>query len=319
MSQGAAEQTALAGARSRLQSGLPVSVAAALGAIALVPTAGVLLVRLVRNLPVGLPAVVREASPAVETLAAVVPALALVALATVAQRRAERVALAAVGVFALLGAVDGAAWLPAAAATLVGATTALALWLRERVPEERDPLSASGLQTVSGPLVVAVLGLVALATSLGASAGIETTTLRPAGAVLVFATLAALPVVRSLDGYLGLGLWVVSAFAVVVGAASAPFVAGAVVLIALGAGTAPLALLAMGLGGGVATVVADARRHAFGPAVGAALLLFAGVPATLPRAVAFALGLVVLVREWDASGETVGGAAASASGGVADA
>jgi len=319
VSQPAADGPALAGARSRLQGGLPVSVTTAFGALALVPTAGVLFFRLVRNLPVGLPAVARGASPAVEALAAVVPALAMVGLAIVAERRAMRVSFAAVGVFALLGAADGAAWLPAAAATLSGAAIVLALDLRERLPDGVEPLSKAGLRRISGPAVVAGLGLVALATSLTASAGIETTSLRPAGTLLVFATLAVLPLVRSLDDYFDLGLWVVATFAIVVGAASAPFVAGAVVLVALGAGTAPLALLAMGLGGGFATVVADTRRTAYGPAVGAALVLVAGVPATLPRAVAFALGLVILVREWDGTTDAVAKSTTTAAGGVADA
>lgn len=319
MNQRAADGAALADARDRIQRDSPVSVATALGVLALVPTVGVLLLRLVRNLPVGLPAVVRGASPAVETLAAVVPALALVGLAIVVERRAERVALAAVGVFVLLGTADSAAWLPAAAATVAGATAAVALELRERLPAGADPLSTPALRAVSGPAVVAVLGVLTLVCSLGASAGFATTTLRSAGAVLVFGTLAALPVLRSLEGSLGLAIWVVATFAVVVGAASAPFVAGAVVLVALGAGTAPLALLALGIGGGVATVVADTRRHAFGAAVGAALVLFAGVPATLPRAVAFALGLVVLVREWGPTADPTADESSASTRGVADA
>jgi len=307
--------TAVADASSRIGGNLPVSLATLLGALALVPTAGVLVLRLLRNAPATLPPVARSATPVVTALAAVVPALAVLGLALGCRRRPERVALAALGVFALLGAADGAAWLPAAAATLVGGATVLALELRSRADER----SRSALRRHARPLAVATLGVLALGASLAVSAGLATVALRPVGAGLAFATLASLPLVRSVDGTVELGLWVVATLAVVVGAASAPFVAGAVVLVAFGAGTIPLALLALGLGGGIATVVADTGRNAFGPAVAAALLLFAGVPGTLPRAVAFTLGLVVLVREWGPTARSGTDDSTATAGGVADA
>lgn|GEM_PF-923860 len=313
----ASERAADAASRGRLASGLPVSLATLLGAVALVPTAGVLVLRLARNAPVGLPSVERAAAPAMTGLAAVVPALAVLGLAVDTDARAERVALAAVGTFALVGAAADAAWLPAAAAVLVGTSAALVVALAERAHARVGPVDSLGVAfaPVARPAAVAALGALALAWSLAASAGLGTTTLRPAGAAVAFATLAALPLARGVDGTVELGLWAVGAFGVVVAAASAPFVAGAVALVALGAGTVPLALLALGTGGALATVVADARRRAFGPAVAAALLLSAGVPATLPRAVAFALGLIVLVREWDGAGSEPG----TTAGGVADA
>ncbi len=307
-------------ARRRAAGDLPVSTAALLGAVALVPTAGVLGLRVLRNAPVALPDVARTATPAVQTLAAVVPALAALGLAVGSDRRAARVALAAVGVFGLLGAVDAAAWLPAAAAVLVGTTAALALDLGGLVdPLRADTDPRDALSPAIRPASLAALGVLALAWSLIASAGIGTTTFRPAGAALAFATLAALPLVRGLDGAVELGLWALAAFAVTVTAASAPFVAGAVVLVAFGAGSVPFVLLALGIGGAVATVVADARRGALGPAVGAALLLAAGVPATLPRAVAFGLGLLLVVREWAPAARPVSTDRAEARGGVADA
>ncbi|WP_436910169.1 hypothetical protein [Halosimplex marinum] len=311
------ERTALSDARERLDGGLPGSPATLAGAVALVPTAGVLVLRLVRNAPGGLPPVGRAVAPTVTTLAAVVPALAVLGLAVGTDARAERVALAAVGVFGLVGAVDAAAWLPAAAAVLAGTGAALVVELRERAHARAGAVDSlrAALAPVARPGAVAALGTLALGWSLAAAAGLGTTTLRPAGAAVAFVALAALPLVRRLDGLVDLGLWAVGTFAVVVAAASAPFVAGAVALVAFDAGTVPLSLLALGIGGAVATAVADARRRAFGPAVAAALLLTAGVPATLPRAVAFALGLVVLVREWDGSGPGIG----KTTGGVADA
>ncbi|WP_436931716.1 hypothetical protein [Halosimplex halobium] len=303
--------------RTWVGDGLPGSPATLAGAVALVPTAGVLILRLVRNAPGGLPPVGRAVAPTVTTLAAVVPALAVLGLAVDTDARAERVALAAVGVFGLVGAVDAAAWLPAAAAVLAGTGAALVAELADRAHARVGAVDSlrAALAPVARPGGVAVLGSLALAWSLAASAGLGTTTLRPAGAAVAFATLAALPLARGVDATIDLGLWAVGAFAVVVAAVSAPFVAGAVALVAFDAGTVPLSLLALGIGGAVASVVADARRRTFGPAVAAALLLTAGVPATLPRAVAFALGLVVLVQEWAPAGAETEGL----SGGVADA
>ncbi|QPV63580.1 hypothetical protein I7X12_02800 [Halosimplex litoreum] len=300
----AANPTGLAAVRDRFDAAVAPSLATVLGAVAFVSTAGVLALRLLRNALGGLPLVGHAVAPAVTTLAAVVPALAVLGLATEADARAERVALAAVGAFGLVGAADAAAWFPAAAAVLVGTTAGLAVALAERAHARVGAVDSlrAAFAPIARPSAVAALGTLALACSLAASAGFGTTTLRPAGAALVFATLAALPLARRLDGTVDLGLWVVAAFAVVVAAASAPFVAGAVALVAFDAGTVPLSLLALGIGGALATVAADARRRAFGPAIAAALLLCAGVPATLPRAVAFALGLLVLVREWAPAG-----------------
>ncbi|WP_226013455.1 hypothetical protein [Halomicrobium salinisoli] len=266
--------------------------AALFGAGALVPAGVALLLRLLRNAPASPPRAVYGATPAVETLAAVAAGLAFVGLAAVTDRRAERAALAAVGVFAVLGVLDAAAWLPAAAAATVGCAAAVALRARAVVD--------TPLRRRDRPLVPAALGLLALAASLAGSAGLWTASLRPLGASLAFATAAALPVARSPDAPVGPEPWpwgLVTA-GIVLAAASAPFVAGAVALAALGAGSVSLPLLAAGVGGAVSAAAVDLRRGAFGAAVGAALLLFAGAPATLPRAAAFALGLVVLAREW---------------------
>ncbi len=266
--------------------------AALLGAGALVPAAGVTLLRLLRNAPVALPRAVYDVEPAVEAFAAVAAGLAFVGLAASTDRRAERAALAAIGVFAVLGVLDGAAWLPAAAATSTGCAAAVALRARVVVG---TPLWRRGR-----PLVPAALGLLTIAASLAGSAGLWTASLRPVGASLAFATAAALPVARLPDAPVGaeLWLWGVVTAAAVLAAASAPFVAGAVALTALGAGSVSLPLLAAGVGGAVAAAVVDLRHRAYEPAVGAALLLFSGTPTTLPRAAAFALGLVVLARGW---------------------
>lgn len=299
------------GAERRQRRGRSVPPAALLGAGALVPAAGVTLLRLARNAPVSLPRALSDVTPAVEALAAVAAGLAFVGLAAVTDRRAERVAVAAVGVFAVPGAVADAAWLPAATAAVTGCAAALAL----RAVPVAAPLRRRGR-----PLVPAALGLLALAASLTGSAGLWTASLRPLGASLTFAAMAALPFARTPDAPVGAEpwLWGVATAAVVLAAANAPFVAGAVALAALGAGSVSLPLLAAGVGGALTAATVDLHRRAYAPAVGAALLLFAGAPATLPRAAAFALGLVATARGWTLPAADSEGRAA-ARGGETDA
>ncbi|MFB6139818.1 MAG: hypothetical protein ABEJ26_05230, partial [Halosimplex sp.] len=65
-----ADRTGATGVGRLVAGDLPVSAAALLGALALVPTAGGLALRLLRNAPVAFPPAVRAAAPAVEALAA---------------------------------------------------------------------------------------------------------------------------------------------------------------------------------------------------------------------------------------------------------
>lgn len=270
--------------------------ATTVGLVALAPVAALTLARLLRNSPAGLPAAVREAVPVLTTLAAVVPAFAFLALGAAADRRPARTAHLALGVFPAMAVATDGAWLAAAAVVAVVSAAALALALRDRATGDGSAtLSVEGL----APAVVSVFGVAAIAASLAGAAGIAPLTLLPLGAAAAFATLAALALGRLTDG-VDLLVWVGAAVAVGWWAIGAPFVAGAVTLVAFGAGQVPFVLLVLGVGGAVAVSVAALRRGAVGPAVGALLLLFAGVPGRLPRAVAFALGLVVLVRTWDA-------------------
>lgn len=286
---------------------VPPSVQATLGSIALAPVAATTALRVLRNAPAPLPEWLGATLSAVSTLSAIAPALALAGLGAVADRRAERVALLAAGVFPLLAAFGDPAWLPAAAALVAGGGTAVALTLQRR-----------GFPPA--PTAVAALGGGALACSLAGVAGVAPVALRSLGATLAFAALAALPVARSLDTA-GLLAWVIGTLAVVWLVASAPFVAGAVTLVAFAAGDVPAVLLAGGVAGALVVALAAGWRRNLGVAVGALLLLAAGAPAGLARGTAVVLGLVVLVATWDGvASETPEAIDRSAAGGrpVAD-
>jgi len=281
-----AEQTDAGTGRSRLWLSSPgeVSVHTALGGVALAPVAATTVLRILRNAPVTLPEWLGAAFPAIATLAAVVPALALAGLGASVDRRAERVALLAAGVFPLLAVVGDPAWFPAAAALVTGGSGAVAFSLRD-----------SGFQP--GPTAIAVLGTAALCCSIAGAAGFAAVTLGSVGAGIAFVGLAGLPFVRSLDTP-GFVCWVLATVVVTWLVASAPFVAGAVTLVAFAAGDIPAILLAAGVAGGLVVALAGLWNHRWGVAVGALLLLAAGAPATLARGTAVVLGLVVLVETW---------------------
>jgi len=269
------------------------SIQTALGGIALAPVAATTVLRVIRNGPVTMPEWLGAVFPVVSTLAAVTPALALAGLGAAVDRRSERVALLAAAVFPLLAVYGDPAWLPAAAALVVGGGTTVALALQRR-----------GFHP--GPTAVAAPGVGALWCSLVAAAGIATVSLQSFGAVLAFGALAVLPVARSLDTA-GLLAWVAGTLAVVWLVASVPFVAGAVTLVAFAAGDVPVVLLAGGVAGALVVAFASGWDGDWGVAVGTLLVLAAGAPASLARGTAAVLGLVVLVARWDGPASDTGG------------
>ncbi|MEF8852570.1 MAG: hypothetical protein V5A44_10030 [Haloarculaceae archaeon] len=277
------------------------SLHAVLGALALAPVGATTLVRVLRNSPAGLAGPVDALSAVLPPLALVVPALALAVLGATASRPATRVALLGAGLFPLLSLASDAAWLPAASALVAAGGAGVALALAD-----------AGFEPA--PTAVAALGVAALTASLLGSVGVATVALRSLGAVLAFAALAALPLARSL-GTAGLVGWVVATLTVAWLVASAPFVAGAVILVAFAAGDVPFVLLAGGVGGGVVVALAALRSRQWGVAIGTLLLLSAGAPAGLARGTAAVLGLVVLLATWDGRGAS----AVGASGGGTDA
>ena len=251
---------------------------AALGltGLAALAVAGRVLAALVVNTPAG---VSRAPLAGLAGGAAVLSALALVVAGSIDGEPVAGVGLLFGGVFGLLSVAAPAAAFPAAVAVTAG--TAL------YVGGHRSALDAP-TGAVAGLLVVA-LG-VALASGVGGAgptAGLATgLALVGIGLTPVFATADA----GDLLGGAG-------AFAVVVAVGlSVPFVTGAATLVSLGAVGTSLPVVAVAVAGAVTTASAAVRERRWLLLSGVVLLAFAGVPATLDRAVPFALGLATLLE-----------------------
>ena len=191
-----------------------------------------------------------------------------------------------VGAFAILGTVADGAFLPAVGATLVGSSVAAASQL---------PIATS-LRSVTAWGVTGAL-LIGTGASIVGALGVEPATLRTMGGVLLFAGLAALPLwvgVGGIDAALGV---FVGAFLVGIGT-GAPAIMGAVLLSGLGVVGVPLVLVAVGVAGAVAAISGALRQGRPVTAIGAGLVLTAGVPVSLPAVTAVAVGAATIaVRE----------------------
>lgn len=209
--------------------------------------------------------------------------LVATSVATVAVALARRdlhapgtVGLLTVGVFGGLAAANDAAAVPSLGAITLGGVLALEPWNR---PGRRRTTVAAGLTAgVASTLV----------------AGVVLDALRPLAVVVLLGSLATTPLLADPD----VPSWLaglVAATGILLAGVVSPFVTGAVTLVVGGAAAAPLWLLALGGGGLVTTAAALARDHEYCAAAGGVLVLVAGVPVSLQRAVAVVFGLVLLL------------------------
>jgi len=231
------------------------------------------LVTTLANAPGG-PAVGSGTLGGVPTAAA---ALAAVGVALTTDEPAVGVGLLFVGVFGLLSLVSAAVALPAAVAVVTG-TAAVAL-------TRRESLSSVPALTV-GVLLVALTG--GLASGVGGAVA-----LRPVASTLALVGVALTPVFAATTGRATLAGGLAGGIVLAVGLAH-PFVTGAVTLVGGGVVGTSLPVVAFAAGGAVTTASAATRHREWLLLGSVALLAFAGVPATLDRAVPFALGVAVL-------------------------
>ncbi|WP_158855290.1 MULTISPECIES: hypothetical protein [unclassified Halorhabdus] len=224
---------------------------------------------------------------AVQDLLVPVTALAcagsLIAIAVLDAGGYETVGLAFVGVFGVTGTIARPASVPAVVALVAGSGVAAGARL---YAERTFPI---------GPAVVTGVLLGGLTASLGSSLGIAAATTRSLGTQLTLLGVAGTPIflVRGRTDYLA---GAVAAGLLVALGIVAPFLLGATGLVAGGIVGASLPLMALSVGGLTVTASAALRTRQHAATLGAGLLLFAGVPATLPRAVAVVLALVLLVE-----------------------
>mgnify|MGYP000636899799 CR=1 FL=1 len=206
-----------------------------------------------------------------------VTALAVVALALTADDPATGVGLLFVGVFGLLSLATGAIALPAAVA--VGAGTAAVI--------------VAGWRSLA-PVPGAALGVLLAALTVGLASGVGGwVTLRSAASTLALGGVAVTPVFAATTGRAALAGVLTFGAVVAVGLAH-PFVAGAVTLVGGGVVGTSLPVVAFAAAGAVTTASAAGRHREWLLLGGVALLALTGVPATLGRAVPFALGVATL-------------------------
>ena|GEM_PF-1334738 len=258
-----------------------------LGGIALLGVGLLAAARIAVNLPgsvVG--ADLQRWYPLLHTAATVGPAAAAIGLGVVADSAWRRVGLVAVGVFGLLATVSPGAALPATGVVVLGG------WLGALPP------TIDGARTaVSGRGIVATALLAGLSCSLVGSAGVAPPLLRPVGSVLSLAGVAVSPLSlstrpRTLDWTVGA---IVAAGTLFAGTAS-PFVSGAVMLVVGGIVHVPFVLVVAAVGGAGITVSAALARGDGAGVTAGALLVVAGVPYTLPRALGVVVAATIVVR-----------------------
>jgi hypothetical protein len=293
----------------RLGSAVPVRSRSLAGLLALPPVAGATLYRVVHNAPGALPPGVVDLAVALLPLAVAGPALATLLLAGDTDRRTDRLGLVFVGAFGLVSLAGGTAWFPATVGVCAGLLVLVGGRCRAVRSRQATDVRQIGLLAVLGLLTAGVV------VSLAATAGVAPATLRPAGSGLALVGVGLLPAVVPTDR-LDLLVGVAGGLLTVAVASSAPYVAGAVLLVGGGVVGVPLGLVALAVGGGVAASVAGLRRvlatgsestataptsdddrdrPLAGPAVVApVLLLTAGVPGTLLRAVGVAVAVGLL-------------------------
>ncbi|MFB6162264.1 MAG: hypothetical protein ABEJ86_02330 [Halococcoides sp.] len=214
------------------------------------------------------------------TITALACAGSILAIAVLHGRGVETVGLSVVGVFGVLGVIARPATAPAAVAIVAGSTLAIGAKL-------------SGERALGATLVAGLL-IGGLAGSLAGVVGFESATTRPIGSQIALLGAAGTPAVLA-RGRLDWTLGAIGAGLLVVVAAIAPFVLGATGLVAGAIVGASVPVMALALGGVTTTASAALRTEAYPAALGAGLLLFAGVPATIPRALAVVLAMVVLI------------------------
>lgn len=253
-------------------------VVVATGVVAVSAVAGRVLLRILRNLPFD-PVV---APPTIQGLVGLgtplVLALALVTLALATERTVVRVGLLFAGVFGLLSVVSRAATLPAVVAVSLGGGLAVI-----------GALGWSSTYRDARRSAVAIAFVAGVTVSLASAIGILDGGFRGIGSLFALGALAMVSV-RVEGDRVGLLAGVLALVVVVLVSTTAPYVAGSVLLVGFAVVGVPPVLVALAVAGGTAATVAGLRRAEYALPVGVGLLLLAGVPASLPRAMAVILG-----------------------------
>ncbi|WP_336002668.1 hypothetical protein [Halorientalis halophila] len=279
--EGAEDASLLATLASVEADGDRIELLAGLAGLAIVALG--LALRILHNAPLDGVAVPGVAFAALETATPLALGAALFAVALAAAEPARRVGLLFAGAFGPLATISPAATLPAVGGVIGGGALAV-------VGSLDTPRTYR-----EGRRAAVLLGFLAgVACSLAAAIGVLDGAMAIGAGLTLLAT-AALALLVETDRTAALAglVTVVGVIAVIV---SAPFLVGSVLLVGFGVVGVPHLLVALAFGGAVPAAVAGLTRGNTRLAVGASLVALAGVPATLPRAMAVLLGVALLVR-----------------------
>lgn len=271
--------------RVRTQQGSVVAGAAVVAASAVLAQT---LLTITGNLPfepLAWPAIVDGAISVITPLSL---AVAAGVIAFTVDDSVTKVGLLFIAAFALLGSVSPATGLPAILGTIAGGTVALlGASTQPAVSYRRVPLVGSALLGMA----ISLCGQVGLTPDGTHSIGVGAT-------LLAVALLAVEMPVDRLSGSVGL----LVAGGLLTASVSAPFAAGATLLVGFSITNQPVLVVTVAVAGGVAALVSGVRSRAVLPVAGCTLCLFAGVPTTPTDGAALVVGLTLVLCR-DAVGE----------------
>lgn len=240
------------------------------------------LLRILRNLPFDPLTVPTAVRGSLGVGAPFVVALATVTVALASRRGTASVGLLFVGAFGSLTAVSTAATLPAVVGVIAGGAVAM-------LGSVGRPESYHGARRV----LVGTVFVAGVALSLGSAIGLWPGA-RELGTALALLGLAATGLLVEGDR-LGLVAGALAFVAVVGAAGVSPYIAGSVLLVGFSVVGVPHLLVALAAGGCVTAFVAGVRDRDGAVVAAITLLLAAGVPVTVPRAMAVLLGATVVL------------------------
>lgn len=251
------------------------------GVLALLPMMAVFALTIGTNTPIGPRLPLEPVRAPIQMAAYIGPAAGALLLGLTAKTGSMRVGMMSAGVFSGFVLFSPTASIPAAvalaaAAVLVGVSV---------VPKS---IRSSPIQTVvtfalSAGVILSMIGLL----------GFEPALIRRLGSVLIAVGLAGLP---AISGYSrrSLGIGLVGGTLVVAAGLSAPVMTAAVSLLGMGVIGLPVVLLGIGAAGAITAIAEATHRGRIRTAIGSGLVLVAGVPSSIPAAVAVLVALGLL-------------------------
>lgn len=250
------------------------------GVLALLPTVALFGFTIGTNTPLGLRLPLHAIGAPIEVAAVAGPAVAALLLGYATSSESVRVALFAAGVFGGLTLLSSTATGPAIVALGV-AGVLVAVAHRPRSTDRPSLLQF-------GVTLAFVIGIV---TSLAASTGFEPAITRRLGSASIALAIAGTPAYTGISPR-SLAVGVLAGAAVLAAGLLAPVLTAAISLLGLGLLDLPLLLLAIGAVGGATAVAAGLAGRTLLAGAGLTALA-AGVPTTVPAAIAVLVALVL--------------------------